>query len=252
MKALLIARREFIMGWRTPLSWTLVGFFSILTGWMFFSLLAGWVDNLVKLPAGAVGEASFLEEVVLRLYGNIHFLLLFFAPPLTMRLLAEERRQGTIDLLWAARATDAQIVIGKFLGAWALLMCLMLPTLLYPVILFWAGIPDVAVVASCYAGLVLTSACYVALGTLASSLTENQVVAALLGFVFIMLSWMTSWLAQSVDHYWLSEVLHYLAVNAHFEAFTRGAPASYDLVYFAGVAGLSLYAGVKALQSRNW
>lgn len=252
MRVLTLAKREFSTGWRNPLCWTLVGLFSVLSGWMFFNLLATWVDSVQSLPSEAAAQVGFLEEVVLRLYGNLHFLLLFFIPPLTMRLIAEERRQGTIDLLWSSPASDTAIILGKFLGAWLSVSCLLLPTLLYPFILFWAGIPDTSVVASCYAGLILTAGCYVAMGLFASCLTENQVVAALLAFVFIMFSWLASWIAQIVGNFWLSELVHYLSVTSHFEAFIRGAPGTVDLAYFTSVMGLSLFASVKALQSRNW
>jgi ABC-2 type transport system permease protein len=252
MIALTVARREFSMGWRNPLCWTLVGLFSLLSGWMFFNLLAGWVDSVQSLPPEAAATVGFFEEVVLRLYSNLHFLLLFFIPPMTMKLVAEERRQGTIDLLWSSPASDTEIILGKFIGAWLSVVCLFLPTLLYPLILLWAGIPDIAVVGSCYLGLVLTAGCYVALGLFASCLTQNQVVAALLAFVFIMSSWMAAWVSQIVGNFWFSEVVHYVSVTAHFEAFVRGAPASSDVVYFVSLMGLALLAAVKALNSRNW
>lgn len=250
--AWIIARREFGMNLRTPLAWTLLGLFSLLSGWIFFNLLVTYADGIQAMPPEMHGRISFLEEVVLKLYGNIHFLMLFFVPPLTMRLLAEERRQGTIDLLWAAPLSDKDIIVGKFLGAWMTMLLLLLPTLLFPVVLFWAGIPDYAVIGGCYLGLALTSACYVAVGLFASALTENQVVAALTTFVFIMASWLAAWAAQTVGNFWTAEVIHYLSVTGHYEPLVQGILSSSDLLYFASFIFLALLAAVKALQSRNW
>ena len=247
-----IATREFSSNLRTSLAWTLLGLFTLMSGWIFFNLLVTYADNIQAIPPEMHGQVSFLEEVVLRLYANIHFLSLFFVPPLTMRLLAEEKRQGTIDLLWAAPLTDTSIIVGKFLGAWFTMLLLFLPTIMFPIVLFWAGIPDYAVIAGCYLGLALTSACYVAVGLFASALTENQVVAALTAFVFIMISWLAGWASQTVGNFWTAEVINYLSVSGHFEPLVKGELSTSDLMYFLSFTTLSLLAAVKALQSRNW
>jgi ABC-2 type transport system permease protein len=247
-----MARREMAQLWRSPLAWTLIGLFSLLSGWTFFNLLVGYADNIQAVPADMQSQINFLEEVVMRLYANINFFLLFFIPPLTMRLLAEEKRQGTLDLLLAAPITDTQIVIGKFLATWLFVVMLLVPTLLFPVVLFWAGVPDQTVLLGCYLGLILNSACYVALGLFASSLTENQVVAALLGFIFIMATWLLSWIAQSTDNFMVGEVLRWISVTGHFETLVKGVLSTSDLVYYAGFIGLSLGCSVQVLGSRNW
>lgn len=249
---IVMARREMAQLWRSPLAWTLIGLFSLLSGWTFFNLLVGYADNIQAVPADMQSQINFLEEVVMRLYANINFFLLFFIPPLTMRLLAEEKRQGTLDLLLAAPITDTQIVIGKFLATWLFVVMLLVPTLLFPVVLFWAGVPDQTVLLGCYLGLILNSACYVALGLFASSLTENQVVAALLGFIFIMATWLLSWIAQSTDNFMVGEVLRWISVTGHFETLVKGVLSSSDLVYYAGFIGLSLGCSVQVLGSRNW
>ncbi len=247
-----MARREMAQLWRSPLAWTLIGLFTLLTGWTFFNLLVGYADNIQAVPADMQSQINFLEEVVMRLYANINFFLLFFIPPLTMRLLAEEKRQGTLDLLLAAPITDTQIVVGKFLATWLFTVILLVPTLLFPVVLFWAGVPDQTVLLGCYVGLILNSACYVALGLFASSLTENQVVAALLGFIFIMATWLLSWIAQSTDNFMVGEVLRWISVTGHFETLVKGVLSTSDLVYYAGFIGLSLGCSVQVLGSRNW
>jgi len=247
-----MARREMAQLWRSPLAWTLIGLFSLLSGWTFFNLLVGYADNIQAVPADMQSQINFLEEVVMRLYANINFFLLFFIPPLTMRLLAEEKRQGTLDLLLAAPITDTQIVVGKFLATWLFTVVLLVPTLLFPVVLFWAGVPDQTVLMGCYLGLILNSACYVALGLFASSLTENQVVAALLGFIFIMATWLLSWIAQSTDNFMVGEVLRWISVTGHFETLVKGVLSTSDLVYYAGFIGLSLGCSVQVLGSRNW
>lgn len=250
--AWVIVRRELAASFRTPLAWTLIGLFSMLSGWIFFNILAGYADNIQSIPPEAAAQISFMEEVVIRLYANLHFLTLFFIPPITMRLLAEEKRHGTLDLLWAAPIRDTSIVLGKFLAAWMIVLALLAPTILYPLVLFWAGIPDHTLVGGCYLALVLTSGCYVAIGVLASSLTENPVVAALMAFVGILLSWLTGWAAQSTGNFFIAEVLHYLSVTGHFDTLVHGVLSSSDMIYFISFIGLALGGAVKSLASRNW
>jgi ABC-2 type transport system permease protein len=247
-----IIRRELAQLWRSPLAWTMIGLFSLLSGWTFFNLLVGYVNNIQAIPADQQTQISFVEEVVIRLYANINFYLLFFIPPLTMRLLAEEKRSGTIDLLWAAPVNDRQIVIGKYFATWCFTLVLLLPTLLFPVTLFWAGIPDQNILLGCYLGLAANAACYVALGLFASGLTDNQVVAALLGFIFILSTWLLSWIAQGTDNFALGEMLHWLSVTGHFETLLKGVLSTNELAYYVGFITLGLTATVKVLESRNW
>ena len=249
---MVLARRELAQLWRSPLAWTLLGVFSLLSGWTFFNLVVGYADNIQAVPADMQSQISFLEEVVMRLYANLNFFMLFFVPPLTMRLIAEERRLGTIDLLWAAPVRDVDIVLGKFLATWSFTLVLLVPTLLFPIVLFWAGIPDVNIVVGCYVGLALNAACYVALGLLASTLSENQVVAALLGLVFIMATWLLSWIAQTSDNFMLSQILHWMSVTGHFENLVKGVFSTADLAYYLGFNFLALSASVQALNARNW
>ena len=239
-KTLIIFRKEFLLLWRSPLALTLIGIFSLLAGWTFFNLLVGYVDNIQAIPADMQSQISFLEEVVLRLYSNLNFILLFFIPPLTMRL------------IFASPITDTQIILGKFLSTWAFTLVLILPTLLFPIVLFWAGVPDQKVLLGCYIGLSLNMACYVGLGLLASALTENQVVAALLGFMFIMFTWLLAWISQGVDNFMLSEILRWMSITGHFENLLKGVLSSSDLVYYLSVIVMSLYVSRLTLSSRDW
>jgi ABC-2 type transport system permease protein len=248
----LIFKRELFHLWRSPLAWTLLGIFSLLSGITFTNLLFGYADNIQAIPANMQSQISFLEEVVLRLYSNINFFLLFFIPPLTMRLLAEEKKQGTIDLLWSAPIYDIHIVLGKYFATWSYTLVLLVPTLLFPVVLFWAGVPDQKVIVGCYIGLAMNTACYVGLGLFASSLTENQVVAALLGFMFIMFTWLLSWMAQTTDHFLLGEILRWMSVTGHYENLVKGILSSADFVYYLSFLSMTLYSTKVVLSSRNW
>jgi ABC-2 type transport system permease protein len=251
-KTLIIFKKEFMLLWRSPLALTMIGIFSLLAGWTFFNLLVGYVDNIQTIPADMQSQISFLEEVVLRLYSNLNFILLFFIPPLTMRLISEEKKQATMDLLFASPITDTQIILGKFFSTWAFTIVLILPTLLFPIVLFWAGVPDQKVLLGCYLGLILNMACYVGLGLLASALTENQVVAALLGFMFIMFTWLLAWISQGVDNFMLSEILRWMSITGHFENLLKGVLSSADLVYYLSVIFMSLYVSKLTLSSRDW
>jgi ABC-2 type transport system permease protein len=247
-----IFQKEFSMLWRSPMALTMIGIFSLISGWTFFNLLVGYVDNIQAIPSHMQGQFSFIDEVVLRLYSNLNFFLLFFIPPLTMRLIAEEKRQSTIELLYVSPISDSGIILGKFLASWSFTLILLLPTLLFPGVLIWAGVADMKVLGGCYLGLILNTACYVSLGLLASCLTENQVIAALVGFTLIMFTWLLAWVSQSVDNFLLSEVLRWLSVTGHFENMLRGIISTADITYYLALVLLSLLASKMALSSRDW
>ncbi len=247
-----ILAREVLALWRSPLAWTLLGVFALLAGLIFFNLLEGYVTSIQSIPANMQSQVSFTEEVLLRLYGNLNFFMVFFIPPLTMRLLAEERRQGTLDLLWAAPVTDSQIVLAKFVATWAVGAALLLPTLIFPAVMFWAGSPEGALLWTSYLGLICNLALYSALGLFASALTESAVVAALLGVVFNLGTWMMSWIAQVVENFQVAEALRYLSVTPHYENLARGLVISTDLFYYFFAVTFALYLTVSALATRNW
>jgi ABC-2 type transport system permease protein len=168
-----------------------------------------------------------------------------------MRLLAEEKKAGTIELLTTKPIHDGEIVAGKFLAAWALLAIALLPTLVYYVTLASLGSIDNGPVIGGYLGLLLMAGVYVALGLFASSLTENQIVAFIVGFLLVL----TLFLMDKVLLYipeGLTSVVEYLGIDYHYSNIARGVIDTRDIVYFLSLLGASLYLTVVSLGRRRW
>jgi ABC-2 type transport system permease protein len=168
-----------------------------------------------------------------------------------MRLLAEEKKSGTLELLTTKPVRDVEIVMAKFLAAWTLLGATLAPTLVYLVTLMLLGAPDLGPVVTGYLGLMLTGGVYIAIGIFASSLTENQIVAFLIGMVIIL----AFFLADKVLLYMpgaIAPTVEYLGIDYHFSNIARGVIDSRDIVYFGSVLGFALMTATASLERRKW
>lgn len=180
-------------------------------------------------------------------------LLIIFAPLLTMRLLAEETREGTLELLLTAPVPDYSIVIGKFLSAWAYFTFLLALTLVYQIILAQLGFPDFAHTMSAYMGIWLYAGATLAIGTLFSAMTENQILAAFLSVVTILGLYAGDAIGELVTSIDLAEILRNLTLAGHFStSFAIGLFRPEDVVYYAGLIVVCLFIAIQLVESRRW
>jgi ABC-2 type transport system permease protein len=181
------------------------------------------------------------------------WMFLFFVPAITMRLWAEERKSGTLELLLTLPLREREAVLGKFLASFAFLALTLLCSATIPLTLGLLGRPDWGVIAASYAGALLLGAAYLAIGLWVSSLTENQVVAFIVSvaliFVLLSVGLVPSYL-ESLGP--LVAVCHYLSLLTHFQGILRGVVDSHDVLYYLSVAAFFLFLGVKNLESRKW
>jgi ABC-2 type transport system permease protein len=168
-----------------------------------------------------------------------------------MRLLAEENKAGTIELLTTKPLQDWEIVIGKFLAAWALIGIALVPTLLYYITVTILGDIDHGPVIGGYIGLVLMAGVYVSIGLLASSLTENQIVAFIIGLLMMFALFLMDKVLLFVPDF-MTSVIEYLGIDFHFSNIARGVIDTRDIIYFLSVLGFSLYLSVVSLERRKW
>jgi len=208
-----------------------------------YLVLAGYIFAL---------NVSMTQEATLRYtFSALGVLTLFVVPLITMRLLAEELRSGTFEVLIAHPVTDLQIVLGKFCAGLLMFLCLSAPTLLYLIILEALGSPDWGPALAGYLGQALLAAMLVAGGLVISSLTQSQVLAAMGAMVGGVILWLIGTASYSVRG-WLGQALAYLAMLEHFATFRRGIIDSRSVVYFLGTTGMLLYLAVRAIESRRW
>ncbi len=205
--------------------------------------IVGWfhTNNLFLMN---VASLRLLFEVIPPVF-------LFVIPAITMRLLSEEKKSGTIELLVTKPLHDAEIVLGKFLAAWALVGIAIATTLIYYITIAFLGKIDHGPVIGGYLGLLLMAGVYVAIGLFASSLTENQVVAFILGFVMVFALYMMDKILPYVPE-WLTTTVEYLGIDFHFGNIARGVIDTRDIIYFLSVLGFMLYLTVVSLERRKW
>ncbi len=205
--------------------------------------IVGWfhTNNLFLMN---VASLRLLFEVIPPVF-------LFVIPAITMRLLSEEKKSGTIELLVTKPLHDAEIVLGKFLAAWALVGIAIATTLIYYITIAFLGKIDHGPVIGGYLGLLLMAGVYVAIGLFASSLTENQVVAFILGFVMVFALYMMDKILPYVPE-WLTTTVEYIGIDFHFGNIARGVIDTRDIIYFLSVLGFMLYLTVVSLERRKW
>ena len=208
-----------------------------------FLLVAGFFFGKNLFLAGLADMRPWLEIAPL--------LLSFFAPAATMRLVAEERREGTFELLATQPITDAEIVAGKFLGALGQLSLWLAATLIYPLSLFAFSSPDLGAIASGYLALWLLAALAAAAGLFASSLARHGVIAYVLGFALLFFAWILERAAATLPPAW-QDALAWINPIAHYRAMLRGVIGLEDIMAFAAWAGVLLAAAWLRLVGRRW
>jgi ABC-2 type transport system permease protein len=229
-----VAWKEIKAYFQTPTAYVVGAMFLILTG-IFFVLDA----------TGAFAQASVTGFVVRAT--NFSILL---APLLTMRLLSEEQKLGTMELLLTAPIRDWEVVVGKFLAAFTALMSTYALTLYYVVLLYWFGNPDTGPVFSAYLGLILYGMTALAIGIFASSLSSNQLVAGVVGFVIVLLLSFINLLGDRLPG--AVELFNNLSMNIHFGDFTRGVLDTTHIAYYIAMTAVFLFLAVRSLESRRW
>jgi ABC-2 type transport system permease protein len=221
---------------------------------LFVSTVA-WV-----IAAGFLAVSGLLFSVILLtsneaslryLISNLSVILLFVAPFLTMRLLAEENRLGTVELLLTNPVRDLEVVLGKFLGVMGFIVVMLAMTLYFPAMLFIFGTPDPGPIATGYLGVLLQAAAFAAIGLAVSSTTENQIVAAFLSFAINLILWLSESVSQFVGPP-IGAAMKFLSITSHFQDFSRGVIDTSHLIFFISLVAAALFLTYLSLQTRRW
>lgn len=252
-KILALAGRELRAAFSNPLAYVVIAVFSLIGAIFFYLLMASFAQVYAQMSVQSFGGANVTvdEQIVGPLFGNLGVVLLFVVPLLTMRLMAEERRQGTIELLLTSPLTPLQVVIGKFLGSLATVGAMLAMTLPCFVVLAQKSEPDWRVIGSGYLGILLLSSAFLAIGLLTSSLTENQIIAGILALGINLTLWILGWFAE-VGGGGAADLVRSVALMRHVEDFSKGILDTSHLVYLGSVTGVSLFLALRAVDSQRW
>jgi len=248
-----ILKKELRSYFVSPIAYVVMVMFLAIAGYFFYSSFAFF--NFLGFQAMSnpmMARSLNVTEGVLRpLYSNLGVILLFIMPLLTMRLFAEEKKQGTIELLLTYPVRDWAAVLAKFTACLAVYLLMLALTALYPVLLVIFARPEVGPILSGYLGLFLLGAAFIALGALASSLTENQIVAAAISFGALLLFWVLGWSSQFAGSGagWL---LSHLSLLEHFDSFPKGIIATQDVVFYLSFMVFCLFLTLRSLESHRW
>jgi ABC-2 type transport system permease protein len=218
----------------SPVAYVIIAVFTIFSGY-FFSIMLG-----------------ITQETTLRYsLSYTQFILSVLTPVITMRLLAEENKTGTMEPLMTAPITDFEVVFGKFLSAWALYNVMIAPTAFYIIFLAWVGSPDYGAIIASYIGLILMGGLFISIGLLVSAITKNQIVAAVIGIVALLILLVIG-LASTGSEGWFYSTMRYIGTYDHWDTFTKGIIDTRDIVYYVSFTALLLFIVVRIVESRRW
>lgn len=252
-----IFRKELRVTFVTPVAYVALCVFILITGFFFTNILGGFnhrIATYAQMRPRMLQYMNFTDQVLQPVFYNVAVVFVFVVPFITMRLVAEERRSNTFELLRSCPVTPLQITLGKYLASLVVVLAMVALVLVYP-LLVWAyaevGGPDWPTVWTGLLGIFLAGAAFTAVGLLVSSLTSSQIVAAAITFCVLLLLWVAGWAAD--DHAGVTrEVLLGLSAVEHIRSFTRGLLDVKDLVYYLSMAVLGLLMTRRVLESHRW
>ncbi len=246
---LTLARKELESYFSSPIGYIFLAIFAIIFGFFFYSLVAHFITNAMQAARfGGPPSMNINEMIFSPLLMNVAVTSLFLTPMLTMRLYAEERKTGTLELLLTSPVSDWEVLLGKFLGALTLYGGVVGLVFLYFSILFAFGNPNLKPMLSGLLGLIFFGATLISLGMLFSTFTRNQIIAGSLTFGMFLLLWVLNW-TTVYSSGTFSRVASYLAVTTHLENFTKGVLDLSDCVYYLSFITLGLFLTARSMEN---
>ena len=248
-----IYRKELQHYFQSVTAYVMIGSFLALSGYFFFSIFRYY--NYLSFQAGReaylAANLNLIEGVMRPLMGNVSVVLLFVLPLLTMRLLAEEKKQGTFELLLTYPLSDLAAVMGKYLAALTVFAVMLAGTILYPAMLAVFSHPEPGPILTSYLGLFLMGTSFIAIGIFFSSLTSSQIVAGAATFgvslFFLVIGWASPFAGPV-----LAKIIAQFSLLEHYDAFSKGIVALPDVTYYVFLTAFFLFMTLRSLESSHW
>ena len=253
MKVWPVWKKEMRLYFTSPVAYVIIGIFLLLAGYFFYSIFAFFTMASMQAAMNPqfARELNVTDSVMRPLFSNVSVILLLLMPLVTMRLFAEERRSGTLELLLTFPIRDGAVLVGKYLSALSVYAIMLGLTLAYPLMLFYFTRVEWGPIMTGYLGLLLMGAAFIAVGVFASSITENQIVAAMVSFAVLLLFWVVGWSSDFVGGTW-GRVLSHLSLIEHFDSFGKGVLDTKDIIYYVNFVIVALFLTLRSLEARRW
>jgi ABC-2 type transport system permease protein len=249
---LTIFRKELNSYFNSPIAYLVMAFFGLIAGYFFYVYVAIFVSRSMEAQMGGRGMPMDVNEWVIRpLLSNLSVIGLFMIPMITMRLFAEEKRSGTIELLATSPIRDIEVILGKWLAAVVLYASVLAISGLSVATLYLYGKPDLAPILTGYLGLLLQGGALLAIGTFISTTTKNQIIAAFATFAVCLLLWVLDWVSSFETAAW-AKVIAYMSVITHLDPFAKGVLDSKDIIFYLSVIFLGLFLTARSMESLRW
>jgi ABC-2 type transport system permease protein len=248
----IICRKELRIYFLSPIAYQLMVMFALIAGFLFWIQVLGFMADIRETrDMPQMYPMNVNERVIRPVLDTISVIGLFFIPMITMRLFAEEKRTGTIELLATSPIRDIEVILGKWIAAVIMYAAMLATTALNFVFLFIYGKPDWKPLAIGYLGLLLLAGGLLAIGTFLSSLTKNQISAAAATFDVCLLLWFFQAIG-GFETAWWARAMSYMSVITHFSQFSLGIIDLRDVVYYVTVIFLGLFLTSRSLESLRW
>lgn len=248
---LVIARKELRQLFGSPIAYVSLAMFFLIIGFLFFSLVGVYTGQLMQLQGAPPPDFNPTRLIFTPLYQDATFVLLLLVPVLTMRLVAEEDRAHTMELLATSPVTNTAIILGKYVAIVLLFVVLLAISTYMPLSLALIGRLDWGLLASTYAGLLLLGGAFLSIGLFASTLNENQIVSAAIGFALLLIFWVLGF-AQQASGSAAQDILSSLSFASHFSNLSGGVIDTKDVLFFLSLTAFFLFLGVMMLEARKW
>jgi ABC-2 type transport system permease protein len=249
---LTIYQKELKSYFASPIAYGLMAFFALISGYFFYVYVVLFVSRGMESQMMGRPQPMDMNEWVIRpILMNVSVIGLFLIPMITMRLFAEEKRSGTIELLVTSPIRDMEIILGKWLAAWTLYASIIGISAVTMLLLFVYGKPDWKPILVGYLGLLLQGGCLLAIGTFISNTSKNQIIAGTGTFAISLLLWVLDWMSAYDTSAW-AKVIGYCSVVTHFEPFAKGVIDSKDVIFYVSTIFLGLFLTARSMESLRW
>ncbi|WHH60239.1 ABC transporter permease [Petroclostridium sp. X23] len=230
-----ILKRELKAYFFSPIGYIFIGFFLLLSGFFFAA------TNLFTMTAD-----------MKQMFGNLSIVFLFLVPVLTMRLISEEKKTKTDQLLFTSPVSVTGIVLGKYLAAVSVFFVTLLITGAYPVILYFFSKPALGEILAGYLGFFLMGTSFIAVGLFISALTENQITAAVASFGTLLLLWLMDWVVPFIQNPYAVKALEWLSILRRFQDFVIGVLSLSPIIYYISFSAAFVFLTIRVLEKRRW